>query len=128
MTTFIRVHAHEYVCIEFCIEISMFYLFQIIVRLLDIQQSKKLKITIPFEKGEWFHTGWSLHNNVTRAYKNGCLYQMKSSWADDTGAYSAHDGVLFSGQDQIDLQFDELYLWEVSKPASVFAALWAKAF
>ena len=103
-------------------------MFQIHVRLADVGQSRKLYNNIEFELGEWFHIGWSYYNEVSTGYRDGCLHEKTSNWNPDPYDNPINAGILFGSQDDIDidLQIDEVYFWDVRKPASVFSVLYVK--
>ena len=104
-------------------------MFQIHVRSLDYEQSRKLYNNIDFELGEWLHIGWSYYNEVSTGYKDGCLYKMVSNWQDHPYTYSINAGVLFGSQSDIDIDIllDEVYFWDARKPGCVFSALYSKS-
>ncbi len=105
-------------------------MFQIHLRLDDVQQARKLYNTVTFKLGEWHHFGWSYYNEVSYGYKDGCQHQKISSWSDDPNTPAINPGVFFGSESDmdIDVQFDEVYFWEVRKPASVFSVLYARGF
>ena len=105
-------------------------IFQIHVRFPDAGQSRWLYSRYDFELGEWFHIGWSYYNEVSTDYKDGCLHEKTSEWSDDVFASPINAGILFGSHDDIDIdmQLDEVYFWDVRKPAVVFSALYANGF
>ncbi len=103
------------------------YMFQVHVRHVDAAQSRKKYTTIAFTIGEWFHFGLSYYDGVATAYKNGCLGQRNPNWGVDPSVWLTNEGILFGGDNSnIDVELDEVYVWEVRKPASVFSVLYGK--
>ena len=103
-------------------------LFQICMRLDYADLSYRVGINVEFAVGEWLHLGWSYYNGVFTAYKNGCLYQRKSTGWEQDYISPINAGILFGSESNItmNLQLDEVYFWEARKPASVFNALYIK--
>ena len=103
-------------------------MFQFHVLLADVGQSRNLFNGFSFELGEWIHVGWSYHNEVSTTYKDGCQHQKISTWVQDSSIPATIAGFLFGSESNIDMdvQLDEMYFWEVRKPASVFSALYVR--
>ena len=80
-----------------------------------------------FTMGAWFHYGVSYYDGTCTTYKNGCFYEKSSIWGAHTIAYPTTEGIVFGGvNSNIDAEIDEVYVWQVRKPASLFSALYGK--
>ena len=103
-------------------------MLQIIFVMPNVERSHNQYSSIRFETGEWFHAGLSYYNEVGSVYKNGCLCHKESNWWPIGYAHGVMEGILLGSQNNIniDLQLDEVYIWEVRKPARIFSALYIK--
>ncbi len=104
-------------------------MFQINFVLHDAEQVRKQSGGIIFETGQWFHAGWTYHSGTATFYKNGCLYLEMSTWMHDDNPTPINQGIRLGSKkdNNIDLQLDEMYFWEVKKPARVFTSLYSKS-
>ncbi len=102
-------------------------LFQLNIRQIDLAQTRRMYSTIPFTVGEWFHVGLSYYDGVATAYKNGCLFYSNPNWTDGPSVWPTNEGILFGGDNSnVDVELDEVYVWEVRKPAMLFRVLYGK--
>ncbi len=79
----------------------------------------------PYKLGEWCHIGWTHYNGVSTCYRNGCVI-WKNSNKGSGGNILPNGGVRFGHLNDInmDLKYDEVYLWDRRKDASVFSTLY----
>ncbi len=102
-------------------------MFQVQIRHLDVVQSLRMYSKISFTVGEWFHLGVSYYDGVAKAYKNGCFHGSSAKWTPYTYGLGIIAGIRFGDESSnIGVELDEVYLWEMRKPASVFSALYVK--
>ena len=79
-----------------------------------------------YELGEWLHIGWTNYNGFTTCYIDGCL-KMKHSNKAPYIHFQPNGGIRFGPETDINiaLNYDEVYLWDREKDASVFNTIYA---
>ncbi len=71
-----------------------------------------------------YNIGLSYYNGVAYAYMNGCFHGKSSHLTDSPHEVPIIEGIKFESADiRVDVQLDEVYLWEVRQPARVLNIL-----
>ncbi len=95
----------------------------------DVARGRRISVEMQYEIGEWTHVGFSYHDGTSTVSKNGDLHMEQNGWNTGTQNWTApadqiQFGRYFYDDDvQLDEELDEVYIWEMRKPPSLFYTL-----